>query len=404
MGNRRGAVIIPSPADAGRQHRERIRQLQANPSGAGGVDTPWFTIGAAGQPAYQLNWGAYTDAGDPTFPPVQYMRDRYGFGHLRGRLIYGNFGWDDYAGNLSHIPPQVIPVAFTLPVGFRPQSRKLFYAVDTSGHLVASGSWWPNTSDSGSGVGHVAVDASGDVSPLIFPTGLGATSTAFLAENFDGFLGVDGTLLRTAAWRNAIGNAYGYRNPINGGFGVALGHPDIPNPVNPFPGPDPLPPAALYLGTGPYADCSIMVTIQTASFVMLGLHCQATQFDPTTMNWPAGYWLGYSMGGGFFYIYYADGRGIYPIHGPISFNALAPNMQLMFSVNNYRASVTTFPGGTLGGFDLSPKIFGSGLFGLGASGVSAANVRLLGSQMKVSMSQFSSINLDGVKFSTLLPG
>ena len=68
----------------------------------------WHIVGEAGEPAYENSWVAYDS--DTQYGGAEFMKDAYGFVHLRGLVKSGVINAD----------------VFTLPEAYRPAYRHLF--------------------------------------------------------------------------------------------------------------------------------------------------------------------------------------------------------------------------------------------------------------------------------------
>lgn len=390
MSSVRGNTPVLTRVRALRDHRERLRALEATPGGAG-PDGPWTTI-----TSFLNGWTDASVSIGAIGAPVSYMIDRHNLVHLRGRLINQASSpqlirWDD-----NFTLPGLYSPAFTLPVGFRPAS--VFEAfVGDGGDLVPAGAF----GNPSSGIGHVGVFSTGDVVAMMMQTGFG---TANPNATFPQMAQTDGVALLTNEWRNADGiilntsgtNIFGYRG--GSGFGIVAGHSITATP-----------PGALYLAVGPFADQQLTVRWRSADSVALGLRCQDHQFFPAVMPRPAGYWLMYQANGDFD-LYFQDGRGLHEVSPSTPFNtgpAKSDGDFLGFRVHNWQLQVLDGPVSAQTvvasfairdfGSGFSTRLWGSGRPAIGVSGTNVAGVPLI-DQPVFGLGLTHSICLDGISF------
>lgn len=362
------SIILPRGVGSTlREHRDRLRALEASPSG--GLDGPWtFFV------SFLNGWTGVPSLGDSYQDPFAgYMLDSDGFVHLRGRLFTPGIG-----GSWLNGSP-----ACVLPAGLRPPFDQWF-AVDGSSPLAL-------TFDFGSGVSHVLVKATGEVIPFVNQPGVGLGDPNAVTYTFPG----GHTPLDPLLWANEPGLHYG--NVTGGGFGILAGA---------FPGTAPV--AALY-ATDMYADTDVSVTWQGGSSLVLGL-----QVQPQTVGqpYPDGYYVffaGTTAGSVICFVEERAGFG----STIICSNAFTPNRNLVASlspgdrvtfrrthiawtlfVNGARLamgikSTDSFPGDVAGG------ALGRGVAALG--GVAAADAAIV-SDISVGQAGTVSACLDGIVF------
>jgi hypothetical protein len=270
--NLNGRVTHADVADALREHRMRIRNLEANPAGAG-RDTRWFA------PPLLNGWkDASTGADGDLDPPVGYMRTFDGHVRLRGRLVGGT---PDQGGNWQNMLP-----AFFLPAGFDvdPNLGAVYF-------LCEGGDPW--NGGAGTGGSHQAfirIDRSdGAVRPFIHQSGfMSANPVTGMAIFAPQGPVVGGNPLDPYAWLNTTNNDYGYDASAN---------------LIILPGKSLSPPGVMYLPTGPGCDTEVSVTVQSGcDTIWLGLRLQPLQggnsFFPTGVTWPPGLWQEFSRTAG----------------------------------------------------------------------------------------------------------
>jgi hypothetical protein len=352
MTNWRGQVAHPDTVLALREHRERIRQLEANPPGSGPL-SGLIVLGA------NLNhWGGNL--------ALQALPNNW-------VAMSGNFLWD---GTLAGSRLGEGQPALNIPSAYRPAHDLSFVAgvgLD-QGTLISIPPNLPGSEPVGAGgSGHVIVRANGDVIPFISPLGMGA-GMEFVADDFS--TGVPNALLDSNDWADA-GGPPGALAYVGGGVGIPPATPSTGDPHT-----------AVYLASGPYADgwCSAGMSGNTTT---LALGCHIQPQAPIFCNYPPGLWL--RVDSGHFRIYavskrlddtgphlLVDDPSFLPPIGQIQrvwFGVANNTFVVWFIVNSVGIEARDY---NYSMFDdetqAALREMSSGLFGLGVDGVSFENL------------------------------
>lgn len=258
----RGATIVPSYGDILREHRDRIRMLEANPPGVP-PDGPW-------NPVTMLNWAsAYGLNNTGPLPEeeadVAYLVTGNNWVKLRGRLVanhgeqppYSDGGWQDGLH------------AFRLPVGARPAFDQWFPCDGGDDQFFGYGS----------GYGRVRVGADGFVTPFARQSGWmsgDASPGGFVSDSFNLASQVVGATLNPATWAAQFAGMPIYTSDGTGhGMGVPGG----------------VPLTAMFLAAAPHADVQGRIVWGKATQITLGLRIPIHQWIPATQANGPGYWF-----------------------------------------------------------------------------------------------------------------
>lgn len=382
--NRRGAVVIPDTHTILASQRERIRQLEANPSG--GFSIPWTVVPFS---AYQNGWAGDPSAGETDEyqdPDCAYMRDAGGFVSLRGRLFTptsGSLGGGWFNG----------AKAFTLSSDVAPEYDQWFHC-DGSDPLGF-------TFDFGDGGSNLLVRANGEVIPFINQAGLSTGDPRF--QNPTITFGGGHTILDPFQWWNTPANDFGLVS--GGGFGVVGGPIGPGNNV-----------AVLRGFNSQLGPTDVTVKWAGGTQVILGLMVQPqSAVQRPSASLPDGfYWVlnGVTAGSSMAFLEVRGGQqativtstGFIPnqflpinLTPGIELTFRRTHMNLMFYIGGGRTGFGTKAGDYVGviPFDITGAAMNRGMVAIGGNG--PADTALF-SEMTVGMAGSISCCLDGVTY------